>query len=90
MTPEFPSSSTCGVICTSFLAIKEALLVTVANEGEKYVKALLKNNEVTFTRSSDAVISDVIRKCLYIRKCLFLQAVVRNLDSANCVSILDC
>lgn len=70
-----------------FLAMKEALLVAVATEGEKCVKALLKNNEVTFTRSSDAVITDVIRKYLHG---LFLQAVVRSLDSINCVSILDC
>lgn len=73
-TPKFPPSSRSYVICTSFLAIEEALLVAVVTEGEKCVKALLKKAEVTFTRSSDTVIGDTIWKCIYG---LFLQTVVR-------------
>lgn len=76
--PEFPPSSTSDVICSPFLAVKEALLVAIVIEGEKHVKALLRKAEVTFTRSSDTVIGDIIRKCHYD---LFLQTVVRAVDS---------
>lgn len=86
VTPKSPPYSTSGVIHTRFHATEEDLLVAVVTEGEKRVKALLRKAQVTSARSSDTVIGDITRKCLYS---LFLQTVVRPPDSTNCVFILD-
>lgn len=86
VTPKSPPYSTSGVTHTRFHATEEDLLVAVVTEGEKRVKALLRKARVTFARSSDTVIGDITRKCLYG---LFLQTVVRPPDSTNCVFILD-
>lgn len=75
MTPKFPPSSTSNVFKGLHFLLKEALAAVVA-EGEICVEALLWKVEVTFTRSSDKVVVDVIRKCLYG---LFLWTVMKGL-----------